>query len=187
MSLNIPSFSPPEKPDDRSILDSVIRGALNSLRKNFFDDNNSSENSQLQIVDHNSYKNHGGIDIPDFTSRDDSSKELDNIYNGPKVLRSDTNKTDYSDKNIIPSVLPEPETSANIDLPSNNANLTEKMNYLQKVASKRTIDGINELKINPPFQKKVINFVYDSFKAGHKIEITDALRTNEEQRRNVAR
>lgn len=58
---------------------------------------------------------------------------------------------------------------------------------MQKVVDKRTMDGINELRINPPFQTKVINFVYDSYQAGHKIEITDALRTKEEQRRNVAK
>lgn len=74
-----------------------------------------------------------------------------------------------------------------IEAPKNNANRQAKLNYLQKVVDKRTMDGINELRINPPFQTKVINFVYDSYQAGHKIEITDALRTKEEQRRNVAK
>lgn len=46
-----------------------------------------------------------------------------------------------------------------------NTNTAEKLKYLIEKKDKRTIDSINELKVNPKFQEKVINFVYECEKA----------------------
>lgn len=64
--------------------------------------------------------------------------------------------------------------------------LSEKMEYLQlNLKSPRTFKAIESLSVNPDFQKKVINFLYDVIKEGYNIEITSALRTKEEQAKIV--